>query len=361
MVTIDVQTQKPSVAVIGVGTMGGAMAARLLACGAEVAVWSRHSDSTVSLVNAGATAHSEVTDAVKDADVVMTMLPTSDATTQVMFDSMAVDAMRPGAIWAQMATIGVVATRSCAVRTAAQRPDIIFVDAPFSGSRGPAESGQLLILASGPDPAARVLEPVFGAIGRKIMWLGPAGAGSRMKLTLNTWLAFQTEGAAEAASLSRVLDVDRESLFEGLRDNPPGVALCAAKRQRMFDWDFHPDFALEWALKDLELVEADAGPAAAPVAASMSERWRTLVEGGSLGLDVSAAGRAVVQPFSRYSDEQERFTSLGLGRIAPVERGDFTGAVSSLDLRSSFPSSYDWVTFLNDGNSENWPFETIVV
>ena len=281
------------VAVIGTGTMGAAMASRLLGAGIGVHAWSRHPASTETLVDLGATAFGKVSDAVRDADVVLTMLPTAEATAEVMFDGQALGAMRPGSIWVQMATIGVDATEELVTEIRTRRPDVAFVDAPVSGSRQPAESGQLLILASGPPGAAQSLEPVFAALGRATLWLGPAGAGSAMKLVLNTWLAFQTEGAAEAAALSERLGVPTSALFDALRDNPLASPYALSKLARMVDQDYHPDFALEWALKDLDLVTSAAGTGAAPIAAAIAERWRGLVHGGAGGLDVSAAGQGL--------------------------------------------------------------------
>jgi 3-hydroxyisobutyrate dehydrogenase len=276
-------------AVIGAGTMGAAMARRLLGAGMGVGVWSRHPASTIPLVESGATSQEKAADAVRDADVVITMLPTSEATADVMLGGGALDAMRPEAIWVQMATIGVEPTEKLAAHTLAQRPDVTFVDAPVSGSRTPAEAGQLLILASGPKEAEELLAPVFGALGRATLWLGPAGAGSRMKLVLNTWLAFQTEGAAEAAALAEHLDVPTPALLAALRDNPLASQYALGKLARMVDQDYHADFSLDWALKDLDLVADAAGAEVAPVAVAIADRWRGLVREGSGGLDVSAA------------------------------------------------------------------------
>ncbi len=284
---------QPRVAVIGTGTMGRAITARLLGSGLQVDVWSRHPTSTMSSIELGATGHAEALSAVADADVVVTMLPTVDATRAVMFDAKTLDAMRPNTTWAQMATIGVAATELLHSETEARRPDIIFVDAPVSGSREPAEGGQLLILASGAEPATGMLEPVFAALGKTTMWLGPVGAGSRMKLVLNTWLAFQTEGAAEAAALAQRFGIDPGLLFEALSDSPLASGYALSKLRRMVDENYRADFALDLALKDLDLVASDAGVDAAPIAVAIADRWRDLIRHGSSGLDVSAARRGL--------------------------------------------------------------------
>jgi 3-hydroxyisobutyrate dehydrogenase len=257
---------QPRVAVIGAGTMGAAMATRLLAEHFTVDVWSRSTASTSSLIGLGATSHASVQDAAAEADVVLTMLPTADITADVMVKDKGLEAMSRNAIWVQMATVGTNATEELAARVHELRPDVTFIDAPVSGSKGPAKAGQLLILASGDETQAPLLESVFGVIGRKTMWLGPVGAGSAMKMILNTWLAFQIEGAAEAASLANRLRADSSMLLEALRDNPLASPYGLAKLERIIDVDFSPDFSLDWALKDLDLVRTDAGADAAPVA-----------------------------------------------------------------------------------------------
>jgi 3-hydroxyisobutyrate dehydrogenase len=259
----------------------------------DVGVWSRNRPSTMPLVDRGATGFETASDATRDADVVITMLPTADATEDVMIKGRGLDTMRPGSIWVQMATIGVGRTESLAAQIRTRRPDVGFVDAPVSGSRVPAENGTLLILASGPDGVKELLEPVFEVLGRSTLWLGPAGVGSRMKLVLNTWLAFQTEGAAEGAALAEHLGVPASALFEALHDNPLASPYALSKLTKMVDSDYHADFSLDWALKDLDLVASDAGTGVAPIAAAIADRWRGLVRDGSSGLDVSAARRGL--------------------------------------------------------------------
>jgi 3-hydroxyisobutyrate dehydrogenase len=280
----------PRVAVVGTGTMGAAMATRLLARNYHVDVWSRTLSSTESLVGLGASGHEDVREAVATADVVLTMLPNADITVEVMFKSRGLEAMKHNAVWVQMATIGANETQSIADLVVKRRADVTFIDAPVSGSRGPAESGQLLILASGEGSRVPILQSVFDVLAKQTMWLGSVGAGSRMKLILNTWLAFQIEGAAEAASLARRLNVEPSTLLEALHDSPLVSPYALAKLERIIQRDFAPDFSLDWALKDLELVGENAGADAAPIAAAIAQRWRTLVEHGASGLDVSAAG-----------------------------------------------------------------------
>ena len=170
---------RATVAVIGAGIMGSAMARNLVAAGLTTRVWDRAASATGPLADAGAVVAASAREAVRDAGVVITMLPTADVVESVIFDGRAAEAFAEGCVWAQMGTIGVEATRRIGGRLAAQRPGVMFVDAPVSGSKGPAEQGQLLILASGPAAAADVVRPVFDVIGRKTVWLGEAAGAAR--------------------------------------------------------------------------------------------------------------------------------------------------------------------------------------
>ncbi len=173
---------RAAVAVLGAGIMGSAMARNLVAAGLTTRVWDRSPSATGPLAEAGAVVAPSARDAVRDAGVVITMLPTADAVESVIFDGDVAGAFAGGCVWAQMGTIGVDATLRIRDRLAARRPGVMFVDAPVSGSKGPAEQGQLLILASGPAAAADALRPVFDVLGRKTVWLGEAGQGSQVKL-----------------------------------------------------------------------------------------------------------------------------------------------------------------------------------
>jgi 3-hydroxyisobutyrate dehydrogenase len=279
----------PRIAVIGIGTMGGAFVHRLLGAGLPVTVWSRKETDTAPFVALGATAFGDSHDAVAHADVVLTMLPTPDITRAVMIDQGVLQAMAPGSTWLQMATIGSVATEQLIAAAASRRTDVTYVDAPVSGSREPAESGQLIILASGPESGKQLLGPVFSALGKSTVWLGPAGVGSQMKLVLNTWLAFQIECAAESLALLEHFHVPTDQLIGILSESPLVSPYALAKLEKMIAADYGPDFSLGLALKDLTLVESDAGEGPVPIATAIAERWRGLVAKGAGVLDVAAA------------------------------------------------------------------------
>ena len=281
-----------AVAVLGTGIMGSAMARNLAAAGLRTTVWDRSEQASAPLASAGMLVAASPAEAVRGAQVVITMLPTADATESVMFAGVA-EALADGAVWAQMGTIGVAATTGLADRLARLRPGVLFVDAPVSGSKGPAETGQLLILASGPAAAEAVMAPVFSAIGRKTVWLGAAGQGSRMKLVVNSYLSFLIEGVAEALELASRLGIDPAGLDAVIEGGPLDAPLADAKLHKMARGDFAPEFPLEWALKDVDLAIAAADGARLPLLEALSRQWRRAVEAGHGRQDISAARLAL--------------------------------------------------------------------
>ena len=280
---------KPRIALLGTGIMGAGMAERLLDLGFTIDVWDRTPAAMAHLAARGANAHRSATEAVGNADVMITMLATPAAVSDLMLRQGVLAAVRDGVVWAQMATIGVEGTERLVAEAARSRPQVSFVDAPVSGTRDPARHGQLTILASGPDEAHVTLQPVFEALGQRVLWVGRAGMGSRLKLVLNTWLAFEVEAAAEASATADRLGVPYETLLSAVQGGPLASATALARLAKMEKSDHSPQFPLEWALKDLDLVSEAIGRDAIPTARAIADRWRRLVSSGVGRLDVSAA------------------------------------------------------------------------
>jgi len=280
------------VAVLGTGIMGAAMARNLLGAGLRTTVWDRSAEALAPLSDAGAVVAGSAPEAVADARVVITMLPNADAVQSVIFDGGVTGGFADGAAWAQMGTIGATPTTRFAGRLGELRPDVMFVDAPVSGSKGPAEAGQLLILASGPDAAQPVVTPAFDAIGRKTVWLGQAGQGSRMKLAINAYLSVLIEGVAEALELASRFGIETGELAETIEGGPLDAPIADAKLHKMERGDYTPEFPLQWAVKDVDLAIADAGDGL-PVLAALARQWHAAVDAGHGREDVSAARLAL--------------------------------------------------------------------
>ncbi len=284
-----------TVAVLGAGIMGSAMTRNLVAAGFDTRVWDRSPQATGPLADAGARVAASAPDAVRDAGIVITMLPTAEVVESVIFDGGTADAFADGGVWAQMGTIGVEATLSIGERLALKRPDVMFVDAPVSGSKGPAEQGQLLILASGPAAAADALRPVFDVLGRKTVWLGQAGQGSQVKLVVNAYMSILIEGVAETMELADRIGIGHQEVAEAIEGGPLDAPIADAKLHKMDRQDYAAEFPLEWALKDVDLAISAAPGDAPPLLAALSRQWHAAVAAGHGREDISAARLALDQ------------------------------------------------------------------
>jgi 3-hydroxyisobutyrate dehydrogenase len=278
----------PAIAFLGMGRMGGPMAANLARAGFDVRVWDRTASHAAALAADGAVAAASPAQAVTGAGILITMLADGPATEQLGSGPDGFVAAGPGVIWVQMATVGMQWTARLAGIAAAR--GMVFVDAPVSGSEGPARAGQLAILASGPDWLQDVLAPVFAALGRATVWLGPAGNGTKAKLVLNNWLADLAETTAESLSFASRLGLDPAVIVDLLETNPLGAPWAVQKARTMLAGDFTPAFALKHALKDAELAAQAARASGANVTLTdaLLPRWRHAAASGHADEDVAA-------------------------------------------------------------------------
>src|SRR5690242_10304926 len=288
------ETHEP-VAVLGIGAMGHGMAASALRAGIPTIVWNRRMEAARDLAELGAQVAGTAADAARRAAVVVTMVTDADAVISVARDQGMLAALAPGAIWAQMSTIGVAGIDRVAAMAGAQRPDVMLLDAPVSGSKDPAEHGQLTIFASGPAEARPRVASLFGALGRRTIWVGEAGAGTRLKLVNNTWLAFATEAVATSVALARRLGLDTATVVDALGGGPLVSAWQAAKLQRIAGGEFSAQFALSLALKDVHLALEAAGGERFAVLACLAGEWQQAVDQGLGGQDLTVVTRVLEQ------------------------------------------------------------------
>jgi len=280
-----------SVAVLGIGTMGHGMASSALRAGLPTIVWNRRPEATRDLAARGAVVVDTAADAARGASIVVTMVTDAAAVTSIAHDQGMLAALAPGAIWAQMSTIGVAGIERVSSMVEAERRDVLLVDAPVSGSKDPAEQGALTIFASGPDDARPRLQPLFDALGQRTIWVGAVGAGSRLKLVNNTWLAFGNEAIAASVALAHRLSLSTETVAEAIAGGPLISPWQASKLQRIAKDDFSPQFALSLALKDIRLAREAAADLAA--LACLADEWQGAVDQGLGDLDLTAVTRAL--------------------------------------------------------------------
>jgi 3-hydroxyisobutyrate dehydrogenase len=272
-VTADAQ----SVAVLGAGgTMGSGMARNIARAGLELIAWNRSRAKAEPLAAVGAHVCDTAREAAADADLIVTMLADADAVLAAMQgDRGGLAGARPGSVWVQMGTIGEPGTARCIELAAEHTLD--FVDAPVLGTKQPAAEGKLVVMASGRAELRERVQPVFDAVGRRTIWVGEAGAGSRLKLVTNAWLVSVVEGLAETIALAQGLELDPSLFLQAIEDGPLEAPYARLKGQAMIDRDFEPTFALKHATKDARLaVEAAASrqlnlPMLAAIAQRMAE------------------------------------------------------------------------------------------
>ena len=286
-------THEP-VAVLGIGTMGHGMAISALRAGIPTIVWNREPEATRDLAGLGAEVAESAADAARRAAIVVTMVTDTDAVVSIASDQGMLAAVSPGGIWVQMSTIGVAGIERVAAMVDDQRPDVTLVDAPVSGSKEPAEKGQLTIFASGPDEVRSRVAPLFDALGQRTIWVGPVGAGSRVKIVNNTWLAFASEGVAASVALARRLGLEAETVVDALGGGPLMSPWQSAKLQRIAKGDFSAQFALSLALKDVHLALQAADNRLA-VLACLADEWQQRVDRGLGDQDLTVVTRALEQ------------------------------------------------------------------
>jgi 3-hydroxyisobutyrate dehydrogenase len=278
-------SDQPIVALLGTGTMGAGMARNIAAAGMDLRVWNRHRDRAEPLADLAVVADTAA-EAVDGADIVITMLYDAASVLEVMGSVR--DALAPDAVWLQQSTIGVDGTARAV--ELADDLGVVLVDAPVLGTKQPAIDGALVVLASGPDDARERVAPVLDAIGSRTMWLGAAGAGTRLKLVVNHWVFTVLEGVAESLALARSLDLDPALFLDAVKGGGLDAPYVQLKGHAMLDGAFDPAFALGGAHKDSELILEAARAAGydAGLLPVISEHLGRGVDAGHGDLDMAA-------------------------------------------------------------------------
>lgn len=235
--------------------MGAAMARNLCRTGHGVRIWNRTRAKAEPLAADGARVADSPADAVRGADVVITMLYDGAAALQTMTD--AAPGLRPGTVWLQSTTAGLDALTPLTELAAAH--GLLFYDAPVLGTRGPAEQGKLLVLAAGPEGARETFTSVLEAVGDRTLWVGDdgaSGAATRLKLVCNSWVLTLTHGTAEALALANGLGVDPRDFLGAMAGGALDCGYLRVKSAAILEGDYTPSFGLDTAAKDTRLIVA---------------------------------------------------------------------------------------------------------
>jgi 3-hydroxyisobutyrate dehydrogenase len=275
------------VTILGAGRMGSAMALRLIDTGQEVTVWNRERERVVPLADAGATVADGIAAAVDNAAVIITMVTDGPAVRSVAAEML--PAMRSDAVWLQASTVG--AEWADRLRELADERGRAILDAPVSGSTGPARDGTLTWLVAGPQDAIDTARPVLDALGQHVFLVGARQEASRLKLIVNAWMTAASVAMADALRASDELGVPRDTLLEVLSGGPLGMPYALQKAQLMTTRDYTPGFPIELALKDIRLME-QADMQTPPLVRELDRRLTNAADAGH-ALDDLAAVAAV--------------------------------------------------------------------
>ena len=242
---------KPRVAILGVGLMGGGMAGRLLAAAFPLSIYNRNPAKAAFFVDAGAFLASSPREAAARSEIVISMVADDGASRDMWLgENGALAGAAPGTVVIESSTLTVGWVKQLAA--AAVGHDCELLDAPVTGSRSHAASGELLFLVGGSEQALAIARPVLSVLGREILHFGPTGSGSVLKLINNFMAGVQAASLAEATAFIDASGIDRDRALSVLTQGAPGSPVVKLLTTRANAGDFTPNFVLRLMAKDLE-------------------------------------------------------------------------------------------------------------
>jgi len=276
------------IAFIGLGNMGAPMARNLVAAGHDVTGF----DAQLTSVD-GMTLASSATEAVAQAEAIITMLPNGDILRSVY--AQIVPAAPEGSLLVDCTTADV--DSSVAVAREAEQAGHLAIDAPVSGGVSGAQAGTLTFMVGGSPAAFERAAALFDVMGQRAIACGPSGSGQAAKICNNMLLGITMAGTCEAIALADSLGLDRQAFFDVVSTSSgqcwsvktycpmPGIGPVSPA-----DNDYQPGFAAELMHKDLDLSQkaAEASGTATPLGAKATDLYRAFVEGTGAGKDFSA-------------------------------------------------------------------------
>lgn len=278
------------VVILGTGIMGTALAQRLLGEGVEVTVWNRTRDRAEPLAGRGATVAGTPAEAVADAEVVLLTLFDANAVAEVL--DQASDATPATATWVQMSTIGIEGTDQVTAR--AHEHGLALVEAMMLGTKGPAETGKLVLLTAGAPELLAQIEPLLALVSQKRVHAGDTlGDATRLKLVCNTWIGLLTAGTGQALAMMQALGLDEKLFLEAIAGGQSDTPYAHVKGGLMLAGEYRPaNFELRGLRKDLELAEAATGDVGDfPILDAVRDLYARAEDAGNGAEDIAAVFR----------------------------------------------------------------------
>jgi len=287
----------PRVALFGLGIMGGGMARRLIGAGFPLTVFNRHPEKAAAIQREGGNVASSPRDAAAGASVAISMVADDQASRSVWLGPEgALAALQPGSVLIESSTLTVEWIRELAAAATAQGCELL--DAPVTGSKMQAAAGELTFLVGGSATALEQVRPVFSAMGKNIVHLGPTGSGAMLKLINNFLCGIQAVSTGEALALIENSGLDRAKAMDFLSAAAPGSPILKTMFARMTSGDYSPNFRMELMAKDMDYAIKEGernGVSLTSAALALSAFNRAMAEGHG---DHDFA--AVVEPIRRH-------------------------------------------------------------
>jgi 3-hydroxyisobutyrate dehydrogenase/glyoxylate/succinic semialdehyde reductase len=275
---------------IGRGIMGSRMAANLLKKGHEILVYNRTKEKANALIAQGALWADSPAEVAKHVNILFTMLSRPDAVaeTALLGKRSFLETLLPNSLWVDCSTVNPSFSKLMAGEAKAR--GVRFLDAPVAGSKGPAESGQLLFFVGGDKADVETARPLFEAMGKAVFHLGGHGMGSAMKMVNNIMLNAAMTAFSEAVVLGESLGIPKATMLDTLANSPVVAPFLHLKRQKIEQGTFEVEFPLQWAHKDLHLAVETAYEAgvAMPVVNAVKEVYALALRRGLGEQDFSA-------------------------------------------------------------------------
>lgn len=289
--------QKPTVALLGLGTMGHGMAANLLKAGFPLTVWNRTAAKAQPLAAQCARIATSPADAAKGAQFIVSMLA-DDAASRAAWlgdngagENGALRAAEKGAVLIESSTLSPawIAELADLAHHASER-GLQLIDAPVTGSRIQAEGGQLSFLVGGDDAAVALARPVLEPMAKEVIHLGPVGSGAKLKLINNFLAAVQVASLAEALTWIERSGLDRDKALTFLKSAAPGSPLISGISARMVERTYDVNFLLRLMTKDIRYAENEAASCDVELSTAMAARrlFENAMEQGYGEKDMSA-------------------------------------------------------------------------
>ena len=282
------------IAFIGLGIMGNPMAVHLQNAGNQVAGYNKHHDRSGPLVEAGGRKAESIADAVADAEIVAIMVPDSPDVEQVLTGDDGVFAhASPGTLVIDFSSIRPDVT--AALAKTAKEKGFRLLDAPVSGGEAGAKNAVLSIMVGGDAADFEAAKPVFDAVGKTIVHVGPSGAGQTVKAANQLIVGANIEVLAEALVFLEAYGVDTKAAFEVLGGGLAGSKVLDQKQANMLGRSFDPGFRIDLHHKDMGIVTSAAREAGVvlPLGAIVAQLMGSARANGDGGLDHSALLRGV--------------------------------------------------------------------